>query len=98
MKLQVFGRTPPDTPYALQRLLDEAAQQVNLLTTGRVAAVDNADTAAPTTGTNAQGDFVRNKAPAEAGGAGNKYVVIGWICTVGGTPGTWVACRCLTGN
>lgn len=41
-------------------------------------------TAAPTTGTYAQGDYVRNSAPA----VGQPK---GWICTVAGTPGTWVS-------
>jgi len=58
----------------------------------------NEGTAAPTTGTWKQGDFVWNTAPAEAGSASSKYVVIGWVCTVGGTPGTWLASRTLTGN
>ena len=41
-------------------------------------------TAAPTTGTWAQGDYVRNSSPA----VGQPK---GWICTVAGTPGTWVS-------
>lgn len=55
-------------------------------------------TAAPTTGTWSQSDMVRNTAPSEAGSASSKYVVIGWVCTVGGTPGTWLPMRTLTGN
>lgn len=55
-------------------------------------------TSAPTTGTWAQGDKVKNSSPTEAGTAGSKYVVIGWVCTVSGTSGTWVEMRCLTGN
>jgi hypothetical protein len=74
------------------------ANQVNNLTEGRIEAVTNAYTAAPTAGKHAQGDFVRNSTPTELGSASSKYVVIGWVCTVGGEPGTWVACRCLTGN
>ena len=71
--------------------------QVNQLTEGTVSAVHSAATAAPTAGNYAVGDFVRNSAPAEAGTAGSKYVVMGWLCTVGGTPGTFVQCRALTG-
>lgn len=55
-------------------------------------------TAAPTTGTWARGDFVANTTPSEAGSTPNKYVIIGWICTASGTPGTWLQCRTLTGN
>ena len=49
-------------------------------------------------GTWAQGDRVRNSTPSEAGAAASKYVVTGWICTVAGTPGTWLPMRTLTGN
>jgi hypothetical protein len=55
-------------------------------------------TAAPTSGTWAVGDKVRNTAPAEAGSSGSKYTVAGWVCTAGGTPGTWLEMRSLTGN
>lgn len=64
---------------------------------GRVAAA-LAFTAAPVSGTWTRGDFVRNAEPAEAGTAGSKYVVTGWICSASGSPGTWLACRALTGN
>lgn len=74
----------------LYELFREIAATVN--------ALRNEGTAAPTTGTWKQGDFVWNTAPSEAGTAGSKYVVIGWVCTVSGTPGTWLASRILTGN
>lgn len=38
--------------------------------------------AEPTTGTYAQGDIVFNNAPTSGG-------YVGWVCTAGGTPGTW---------
>ena len=38
--------------------------------------------AAPTTGTHAQGEIVFNNAPISGG-------YVGWVCTTGGTPGTW---------
>lgn len=74
------------------------AIQLNGLSEGRGSAFYGASTAAPTTGTWAQGDVVRNSAPAELGTAGSKYVIHGWQCTVSGTPGTWVQMRYLTGN
>lgn len=40
------------------------------------------DSASPTTGSWNSGDIVWNKTPTSAG-------YIGWVCTVGGTPGTW---------
>ncbi len=82
----------------LMRLLGKIAQQVNGITEGQASAVHNAATAAPTTGTWAVGDEVKNSAPAEAGAVGSKYVITGWICTVAGTPGTWLEKRVLTGN
>lgn len=63
----------------------------------RLAAYNYA-TAAPTGGTWAVGDKVWNSAPAEAGVVTSKYVLVGWICTVAGAPGTWLEMRTLTGN
>ena len=55
-------------------------------------------TTAPTTGLWAVGNKVWNSAPSELGSASSKYVIIGWVCTVSGEPGTWVEMRTLTGN
>lgn len=82
----------------LIRELKEHALLLNLMTDGRMAGTNNAYTAAPTTGTHAQGDFVRNLTPIETGAALSRFVVIGWIAVAGGTPGTWRECRVLTGN
>jgi hypothetical protein len=82
----------------LLRLIGKITQQLNSLTEGNAAAVHNAATAAPTTGSWAVGDVVKNSAPAEAGAGGSKYVITGFICTVAGTPGTWLEMRSLTGN
>jgi hypothetical protein len=84
-------------PGLKSELVDHAIL-LNLLTDGRLAGTNNATTAAPTSGTHAQGDVVRNSAPTELGTAGSKYVVLGWICVAGGTPGTWLQTRVLTGN
>lgn len=82
----------------LSRELREHATQVNNLAEGKLSAVYNAYTAAPTTGTWGQGDFVRNSNPTEQNTGGLKYVLFGWECTVSGTPGTWVECRFMTGG
>lgn len=82
----------------LTELLRDAARKVNALARGTFAAIDNTATAAPTTGTHAQGDFVANSNRVEAGTAGSRYVILGWVCVAGGTPGTWVESRTLTGN
>lgn len=101
MRLDTRPRFPADPKLMERKLTDlfvETNTQVNRLTEGTVSAVHNAGTAAPTTGTYAVGDFVRNSAPAELGAAGSKYVVLGFVCTVAGTPGTFLQCRALTGN
>lgn len=84
--------------YTLQRYLRAVSQKVNQMADGKTSAIDNAVPAVPTTGQFAQGDFVRNSAPTELGVATSKYVITGWLCTVGGSPGTFVQCRSLTGN
>lgn len=92
MKLQTAIQLPTDPEMLsvmLTQYLRDIATQVNGLTEGFVSACHGARTAAPTTGTFAQGDFIRNKTPSGA------TPVVGWICTASGTPGTWVA---LTAN
>jgi hypothetical protein len=84
--------------FTLSRLFRNIAAKVNAIGDGRLAGSDLVAAAVPTTGTYAQGDFIKNSAPVEAGVAGSKYVVIGWFCEAGGTPGTLKQCRFLTGN
>lgn len=81
----------------LYDILRQIALQVNNLSDGIISA-SYRSTAAPTTGSHNAGDTVKNSAPSELGTAGSKYVIVGWICTVSGTPGTWVQTRALTGN
>jgi hypothetical protein len=83
MKLNTTPRLQGDP--SLIRELREHAQQVNGLAEGRIAATYNALSSVPTAGTYAQGDFVKNSAPT------GSSPTIGWVCTVGGTPGTFVA-------
>lgn len=101
MRLDTSPRFPADPKLMERKLTDlfvATNKQVNQLSEGVASAVNNAATAAPTAGTFAVGDFVKNSAPAEAGAPGSKYVVIGWINTVAGSPGTFLQCRVLTGN
>lgn len=95
MKLNTTPRIAADA--SITREFRDHAQQVNLLAEGRISAAYNAQSAAPTTGQYAVGDFVRNSAPAELGTTPNKYVIFGWIC-VDDDPLTFVQCRFLTGN
>lgn len=90
-----YGR---DLNYALAQNFRAIAQKVNLLADGRIAGSDFVASSVPTTGTYTQGDFIRNSTPVEAGAAASKYVILGWICTAGGSPGTLLECRVLTGN
>jgi len=82
----------------LLRVLRDIANQLNGLSEGRITNSYTALTAAPTTGTWNKGDRILNSAPSELGTSGSKYTIEGWVCTVSGTPGTWVQRRSLTGN
>jgi len=100
-----MGRLNENLQFSSERLIQSlydflrpVAQKINGLASGSYSARDNQRTAAPTTGTWAQGDFVENSNAVEAGTTPNKYIIVGWRCTVGGTPGTWVECRFLTGG
>lgn len=84
MKLRASPRVGIQNP-DLQAEFREHAQQVNGLSEGRIAANYTAATAAPTTGLYQQGDFVKNSAPTGA------TPILGWVCTVAGEPGTFVA-------
>lgn len=100
MKLDENPRIPAnpvDMARVLQFLLRQMASQVNGLSTGKVQAITNAYTAAPTAGEFVVGDFVRNSAPVEAGAAASKYVITGWVCT-DDSPLTFLECRSLTGD
>ena len=96
MKISATSRKSVDADTA--QWMRSVAQQVNALSEGRASALYQAGSSAPTTGTFAQGDFVANNTPTELGTAGSKYVIDGWKCVNGGTPGTWVQCRYLTGG
>ena len=82
---------------ALQQNFEHIDTHLDQIRLNRLAAFNSA-LSAPTGGTWAVGDKVWNSVPAEAGAGGSKYVIIGWICTVSGTPGTWLQMRTLTGN
>lgn len=88
MKLATNINLPADAAQLAQRVTElfrAVNSQVNGVTEGSVYTFHNAYTAAPTTGTYAQGDFIKNTAPT------GSTPTIGWICTASGTPGTWVA-------
>ena len=58
----------------------------------------NSGSSAPGSGTYSRGDRILNNSPSELGSNGSKYTITGWICTTGGTPGTWLEMHSLTGN
>ena len=98
-KLYLRNKTPREyNALTFAEILGNIETSYNLLAEEKIVAHYRAHTAAPTTGDWAQGDFVRNSTPSELGSASSKYVILGWICTVSGTPGTWLQCRVLTGN
>jgi hypothetical protein len=102
MRLEENPLLPTDTQanlvYTLTRVFRNIAQKVNAIGDGRLNGSDLVAASIPTTGTYAQGDFIRNSAPVEAGTAGSKYCLLGWVCVAGGSPGTLLPVRTLTGN
>lgn len=101
MRLGGDPRLPDDQPTLIRqlgRLFTAISKQVNGITEGRIESFHGALTSPPTTGQWYVGDFIKNSSPSELGSASSKYVIIGWVCTVSGEPGTWLECRCLTGN
>ena len=98
-KLNVSARIPTEYNRGkLVPLFRDIETQVNGHAEGYISARYSAKSAAPTTGNWNLGDRIDNNTPAEAGTAGGKYVVEGWICVLAGSPGTWVERRVLTGN
>lgn len=93
----------PQTQYdaaLLRRLTEVLLTHHNALNSAYelLSRIASSSSAVPTSGTWAVGDFVWNTAPTELGLSGSKYIVIGWLCTTAGTPGTWSENRVLTGN
>ena len=88
------------TPFEklLVEQLRAVTMQVNGLSEGRLYNRYQAQAAKPTTGSYAVGDIVWNLTPAELGVATAKYVLLGWVCTGAGAPGTLLDIRTLTGN
>ena len=83
MRLNVSQRIPSQWDRdVMVDIIRKLEQQLNGLSEGNAATYHGALTAAPTTGTWAKGDWVKNSNPASAG-------YFGFVCTVAGTPGTW---------
>lgn len=100
---QVIGNptTVAALTLAVVRFLRPLAQQLNRVSSEQIAGFTTAATSPPPANSvtlYAAGDFIRNSAPTVQGSSGSQYVVIGWVCVLGGKPGTWVACRTLTGT
>jgi hypothetical protein len=92
MRVDPAPRFPADSGQLIRKLTDlfrDYGRQVNDFTEGRIAAVTNAATEAPTMGTYRKGDTLRNSEPEVVGVPPWQYVIVGWVCTEGGTPGTW---------
>ena len=101
---QIFLPAAPESAYdrSLQRalvpLFTTVAMKLNQLAAGQASGKDDLRAAAPTTGRWQQGDQIANVAPTELGPALSRYVLLGWVCVAGGSPGTWREMRTLTGN
>ena len=99
MKLAIRQLVP--AIFSTSRLSDifgKIETQVNLLAEGRLQGRHFTATSIPTTGDFAQGDIIWKSDPTEAGSSSSKYVILGWVCTVAGSPGTLLEMRVLTGN
>lgn len=95
---KIYGGPIGDLIKTLTKQWRSLAEQLNGISEGRITNNTNAHTTYPTTGDHTQGDEVKNSNPTELGGAGSKYVIVGWKCVASGSPGTWVQMRTLTGN
>src|SRR5688572_2105819 len=97
MKVSVANRLPLEwSRETVSALLREVETEIGLLAEGYLAGRYAAGTAAPTTGSWAKGDIRWNSNPSESGATGSKVIVLGWLCTVAGTPGTWEQIQILT--
>ena len=99
MKLALKPLATPEYSYSrFSDILQRIETQGNLLAEGRLQGRHFTATSIPTTGDFAQGDIIWKSDPTEAGSASSKYVILGWVCTVAGSPGTLLEMRVLTGN
>ena len=92
------GVTPEYSHSRMSDLMGKIENQVNLLAEGRLQGRHFTSASIPTAGDFAVGDIVWKTTPAEAGSSSSKYVILGWVCTVAGSPGTLLEMRVLTGN
>lgn len=98
---QIPNSSPSAMAQRLNAYLKLVQQQVNRLSNGGINSSSSAWTSPPsgiTATIYSAGDYIRNTAPAVLGTAGSQYVVKGWLCVTGGSPGTWVEDRGLTGT
>ena len=95
-KLSLTARVPRQYDSAsIQEIVRQLEHQANQHAEGRIAARHGATTAAPTTGDWVKGDLVDNSSPAVVSSDVADYIVVGWVCTVSGSPGTWKERRVL---
>lgn len=98
---QVIPRTDLNTAVnTIQKSLNDLTDQLNNLSNGGIKAASNTASAPPTSTIRQyfQGDYLRNDTPVVLGAAGSRYVIKGWICVAGGSPGTWVDDQGKTGT
>lgn len=90
----------PYNPAVLSALVRDIEVQLNNLSEGKIQAATNASAAVPsgTAQSYQVGDFVPKTNPSKVTAGGLSYVIIGWVCTVAGAPGTWEEVRVLTAD
>lgn len=82
----------------MTEMVRQIEDAINRLSEGRIYQHYNAASAAPTGDAQSYqlGDKVWNLSPTPTGSP--EYVIVGWICTASGSPGTWEEIRALTGG
>lgn len=95
----------PQSGYNQQNIVAALLQlqtQLNNLTEGRMAALHNSASVAPTTGSYGLGDFVPNVSPSVVStvipGVDASGVLAGWVNTSAGSPGTMTPAYWFTGS
>jgi hypothetical protein len=84
----------------MTEMVRQIEDAINRLSEGRIYQNYNAASAAPTGSTVSYqlGDFIKNLSPTPTGSPGSEYIVLGFVCTAAGTPGTFEEVRVLTGG
>lgn len=98
----IIPRDPEGMHRRLSELLRKMTDQLNGISEHKASAMHTAQSAPPTRGVYAVGDYVPNSAPSKLGVIGMHYVIRGWTRLTNGSNHVlntdWVQDRALTGD